>query len=228
MTNRTTIALSILTTSDVHGHLLPTDYRGAGPKPLGLARLAGLIAREREQADAALLIDNGDLLQGTPLAYVAAKRAALRAAHPAIAALNHLRYDAAVVGNHEFNYGRGLLEEAVAQSAFPWLAANVADHKSGDPAFGRPYIVRKLGEDGPTVAVLGVTTHYIPHWERPEHIEGLTFRDARETVRIWVEKIKREERPDALIVCYHGGFERDVDTGIATEEIGRASCRERV
>jgi len=215
-------SLTILATSDLHGHLYPTDYRGPEVRPLGLARLAGTIARIRQQESEVLLIDNGDLLQGTPMAYVAAHQANIRSKHPMVDALNHLRYDAAVVGNHEFNYGRELLDDAVRQSNYPWLAANIVEEASGEPAFGSPYFVRRIGDgnggEGPVIAVLGVTTHYIPNWERPEHIEGLGFLDAHETVKAWARRIREEEQPDVMVVCYHGGFERDLACGTVTEE----------
>ncbi len=219
MSHTPLMTLTILTTSDVHGYLYPTDYRSSEVLPIGLARLAGLIEQEREQADEVLLIDNGDLLQGTPMAYAAAMQEPIRAQHPVIAAMNHLGYDAAVIGNHEFNYGKELLDEAMRQSAFRWLSANITTRDSGEPAYGSPYFVKKLrGGTGPKVAVLGATTHYIPNWERPEHIEGLEFKDAYESVKAWVQEIRAAEQPDVLVVCYHGGFERDPEQGAPEEE----------
>ena len=209
------LTIDILVTSDLHGHLFPTDYRSSEERPFGLGKLAALIERERRGAEATLLIDNGDLLQGSPLAYYCAKLAG-GGEHPCVAALNRLRYDAAVIGNHEFNYGRALLDRAVRDAEFPWLSANTVDLATGGPAFGKPYIVKTF-RGGVKAAVLGVTTHYVPNWEQPEHIEGLEFRDALSAVKQWAEYIRREERPDVLIVAYHGGFERDLESGRPTE-----------
>ena len=86
-----------------------------------------------------------------------------------------------------------------------------------EPAFGKPYLIKHIGDI--RVAVLGVTTHYIPSWENPSHIQGLEFRDALETVKEWVPRIRLEERPDVMIVAYHGGFERDMETGEPAESI---------
>lgn len=218
--------ITILATSDIHGYIYPTDYRSKDERPLGLAKLATLIRQERLGDPDLLLLENGDLIQGSPLAAYAVKQG--KGAHPAVAALNELGYDAAVPGNHEFNYGPDLLRRVMNESAFPWLSAGITD-KAGVPAFGVPYIVKKIEEV--KVAVLGVTTHYIPHWENPAHIRDWMFGDALETVKRWVPRIRAEVQPDVLIVAYHGGFERDLMTGEPAERLtgenqGYAMCVE--
>lgn len=206
--------MTILATSDIHGYIYPTDYRSKEERPLGLAKLATLIRKERLSDPDLLLLDNGDLIQGSPLAAYAVKQG--EGPHPAVAALNELGYDAAVPGNHEFNYGPDMLHRVMNESAFPWLSAGITD-KAGVPAFGVPYIVKRIGEV--KAAVLGVTTHYIPNWENPAHIRGWTFSDALETVKRWVPRIRAEVQPDVLIVAYHGGFERDLATGEPAERL---------
>ena len=210
-------SVTLLQTSDVHGHIYPTDYRGTEDKPLGLAKLATLIRRERQNNPSLLLIEGGDLLQGTPLMYHHAKYGG-NGQHPAAAALNALGYDAAVVGNHEFNYGPELLERTISQSSCPYLCANIVDALEGGPAFGQPYRMFTSPE-GIRIAVLGVVTHFIPDWEEPSNIRGLAFEDALESARRWTAYIRRAEAPDAVVVCYHGGFERDPATGAATEPL---------
>ena len=206
MQDEPSIHICILATSDIHGHIYPTDYRDSEDRRFGLAKLATIIEAERTSCANMLLIDNGDLIQGSPLTYHYAKFNR-DLTHPAITALNHLRYDAAVIGNHEFNYGPQLLNKAVKDSHFPWLAANIVNSATGESAFGKPYLIKIIQEEI-KVAVLGATTHFIPNWEHPEYIEGLQFKDALSTVKAWVEIIRRDERPDVLVVAYHGGFER--------------------
>ncbi len=230
MDNDAEFRLTVLVTSDLHGHLFPTDYRGSAERELGLAKLATLIERERTLNPSALLIDNGDLIQGTPLMYHHAKFAADADIHPAVNALNYLQYDAAVIGNHEFNYGTQVLSRAIAQSDFPWLSANILNSANGLPAFGKPYVIKRTPE-GATVAILGLTTPYIPNWELPSHIAGLEFRDAVDTAKHWVAHIRETERPDVMIVSYHGGFERDLRSGEPSEPLtgenqGHALCME--
>ncbi|HFK1434039.1 TPA: bifunctional UDP-sugar hydrolase/5'-nucleotidase, partial [Bacillus cereus] len=75
------------------------------------------------------------------------------------------------------------------------------------------------------------TTHYIPNWEQPNHIKDLQFKDALETTQNWVSYIHEHEKPDLLVVAYHGGFERNLQTGVPTEVLtgenqGYAMCHE--
>ncbi len=229
MTTSTSIFLTILHTSDIHGHLYPTDYREPGDKPLGLAKLSTLITRERILDPSLILLDNGDLLQGTPLMYHYTKFDH-RGKHPAARALCALRYDAAVPGNHEFNYGLELLDQVMSESGCPWLSANIVSQNEGLPAYGLPYRLFEL-PNGIRIAVLGVTTHYIPNWENPANIAGLEFKDALETAQSWIHHIRKNEHPDALVVSYHGGFERDPLTGDPTEPLtgenqGYAMCEQ--
>lgn len=221
--------VELLVTSDLHGHIRPINYRTREELGSGLAKLAAMIRRERERTPELMLIDNGDLLQGSPLAYYSAAFGKDRI-NPCVSALNELGYDAAVIGNHEFNYGLPLLRKAASDSNFPWLSAGIVDEANGEPSFGRPYIVKMIN-NRIKVAVLGVTTHLIPNWENPAHIEGLRFRDALAAVKEWVPRIRSEERPDLLVVAYHGGFERDLSTGEETEtqtgeNQGYAMCTE--
>ncbi|WP_127491949.1 bifunctional metallophosphatase/5'-nucleotidase [Paenibacillus glycanilyticus] len=206
----------ILVTSDIHGYIQPVDYRTREEIPSGLAKLAALIKEERTKCPNLLLIDNGDMLQGSPFAAYAAAHAS--GIHPCIEVMNRLRYDAAVPGNHEFNYGFETLKHAALASCFPWLSSNILSKESGEPVLGRPYIVKRV-EDKLKVVILGATTHYIPHWEKASHIIGLQFRDSLEAVKAWVTYIREHEQPDLLIVSYHGGFERDLANGQATERL---------
>ncbi|HBU83945.1 MAG TPA: bifunctional metallophosphatase/5'-nucleotidase [Paenibacillus sp.] len=239
----TTASFDIMVTSDLHGAIRPIHYNTNAYRPAGLALLASLIRRERERSPELLLVDNGDLLQGSPLASYAASFVSDHEVHPFINVLNELGYDAAVMGNHEFNYGQQLLRKAVEESHFPWLSANivmehqddtimnhlnegkhdeetrpVAPSGAGIPAFGPPYLIKTLSS-GVKIALLGATTHYIPNWEHPKNIEGLHFLDALETIRAWVGYIREHEQPDLLVVSYHGGFESDLETGEPTERL---------
>jgi 2',3'-cyclic-nucleotide 2'-phosphodiesterase/3'-nucleotidase len=229
MNSNKTIVCEILVTSDLHGHIQPVDYRTREMRHQGLAQIATLIHRERLHTPELLLIDNGDLIQGTPLAYYSATHGKENH-NPAIAVLNELQYDAAILGNHEFNFGLELLGKAVQDSHFPWLSAGITHSGTHEPAFGKPYIVKWI-DNQIKVVILGVSTHYIPHWENPLHLQGLAFHDALETVKSWCATIRAEEQPDLLAVAYHGGFERDLQSGEPAERLtgenqGYAMCME--
>ncbi|UQZ33391.1 bifunctional metallophosphatase/5'-nucleotidase [Paenibacillus sp. PK3_47] len=219
----------LLETSDLHGFILPESYATRKEVPYGLARIASIVQDIRRNHSNTLLIDNGDCLQGTPLTYYHAKvNSGLP--NPVIGCLNGLRYDAAVLGNHEFNYGLPYLRNAVEASDFPWLSANIVDASTGRPLFGKPYIIREM-ESGVRVGVLGLTTSYIPVWEQPEHIAGLRFEDPVQTAQHWIPVMKAEGQADVIVVSYHGGFERDPGTGTPTEpltgeNVGYALCEQ--
>src|SRR6476660_9589829 len=113
-----TVCISILHTTDLHGHILPTaDYDG-NPDYGGLARCAAQIRRWRRQNSNSILIDVGDVYQGTDVSL--RNKGALM-----IDLLNHLKYDAWVVGNHEFDWGMEGFEHVLQQSNMPVLAANM-------------------------------------------------------------------------------------------------------
>lgn len=212
-----TCQVTILVTSDVHGHVLPLNYGTNQPEASGLAKIATLIKREKALNENLLIVDNGDSIQGTPLTYHYAKFQP-HEPNPMMQIFNHLGYDAAIIGNHEFNYGLGLLEQAVRESRFPWLSANIVDSKTGEPHFGTPYIIKTFA-NGLRVGLLGLTTPYIPNWEKPDHIRGLRFDDAVACAKHWVKRLRKEEGVDLVVVSYHGGFERDLDTGEPVEAL---------
>jgi 2',3'-cyclic-nucleotide 2'-phosphodiesterase / 3'-nucleotidase len=207
--------IHIYVTSDIHGNVLPLTYGSNEKADLGLAKAVALIKEEIKKNDNCVLIDNGDLIQGTPLTYHYAR---LNGAsiNPMVLLLNKLKFDAAVIGNHEFNYGLPLLQKTVNESKFPWLSANIVWEMSGEPLFGKPYLIKNF-KNGCKIAVLGLTTQHIPNWENPEHIKGIAFLDAVETAKKWVPVLK--EKADIVVVSYHGGFERDIESGKPTETL---------
>lgn len=220
--------ITILETSDIHGSIYPLNYGNNEKANLGLGKLATKIQQERSLDNQLILVDNGDLIQGTPLTYYYVQFLKDQK-NPMISLLNHLKYDASVIGNHEFNYGMDVLNQAINESNSPWLSANILDEKSKQPYFGRPYIIKEV--EGVKIAILGVTTHYIPNWESEQNIIGLEFKDALQETKKWVDYIHQQENPDVLIVSYHGGFERDLETGEPTENLtgenqGYAICQE--
>lgn len=211
------IKLIILETSDVHGNMIPIDYSNNEKTENGMSKIADIIEEERNSNENIILIDNGDMLQGTPLTYYYAK-IDKRDKNSIIDVLNFLKYDAAVIGNHEFNYGMEILNNSIKQSNFPWLSANILNKNSLKPAFGNPYIIKSF-QNGLKVGILGLTTKYIPNWENPDIIDELKFEDVIKTAEKWIKVLKEKEKVDLVVVSYHGGFERDLDTGKPTESI---------
>ncbi len=206
--------LTILETSDVHGCLFPINYGTNDKADVGLGKIASLIKQERAQNEHVLLIENGDLIQGTPLMYHHA-RFEEDEKNPMISLTNELSYDAGIFGNHEFNYGLPFLKKAVNEASYPMLAANILNKETREPFFGTPYMVKEINDL--KIGILGLTTHYIPNWEKEENIAGIHFEDAFESAKKWVPYLKEKEQVDLIVVAYHGGFERDLATGEPTE-----------
>lgn len=198
--------IHLAVTSDIHGYLMPTTFRNE-IEPLGLIKIAHEIEQLRNTAPT-ILIDNGDLIQGSPLTYYHNKyRKEL--ANPVIQLANEMNYDVAVFGNHEFNYGQAFLKNAIKQSTFPWLAANILDEQG--ESITQPYIIKKIA--GIRIGIIGVTTHFVTRWEEPEHITGWHFEDAYESAKKWTTFLQASGEVDLIVLCYHGGFAHDLSTG---------------
>lgn len=216
--------IQILVTSDVHGYLMPTTYRGI-TEPVGLAKAASLIENLRQQHPT-ILIENGDLIQGSPLTYYH-QRFHPEQPNPIINAANALRYDLAIFGNHEFNYGLPVLENTIQASHFPWLSANI--YTKDGSTWMQPYVIQEVA--GIRVGIIGITTQLVPLWEDPSHIEGLIFEDSFESAKKWLCIMKEQENVDITVLCYHGGFAHDLTSGDLLEpdtgeNVGYQMCKE--
>lgn len=209
------VQLVILHTSDLHGNIFPIDYATNKTSDVGLAKIATLVKQIKNEFQNVLLIDSGDLIQGTPLEYYHAK-IENKPVDPMVLVMNKLGYSSWTLGNHEFNYGLEILNKAISEAQFPALSANIVKKGTEEPAF-KPYHIVIV--DGIKVGILGLTTKFIPNWEDPKNIEGLDFLDPVEVAKKYVEFLRNEENVDLLIVAYHGGLERDPKTGEPTEEL---------
>ncbi|WP_126992398.1 5'-nucleotidase C-terminal domain-containing protein [Thermosipho globiformans] len=205
----------ILHSSDLHGNILPINYATNSPSDVGLAKIATLVKQFRNEYQNVILIDTGDLIQGTPLEYYHA-RIDNKPVDPMVLVMNKLGYSAWIIGNHEFNYGLDVLKKAVSEAQFPALSANIIDVKENSSLF-KPYHIVNVGDI--KIGILGLTTKYIPNWEDPKNIEGLDFLDPVEVAKKYVDILKNKENVDIVIVAYHGGLERDPQTGEPTEEL---------
>ncbi|MUO33895.1 bifunctional metallophosphatase/5'-nucleotidase [Enterococcus gallinarum] len=203
--------ITFLETSDMHGYVYPTNFADDHDLAIGAAKVATKLKQLKAEADGpVVMIENGDFIQGSPLSYYIAK-----SQHPVAEltkVINHMAYDVHVLGNHEFNYGLAYLQEAIASYQSPVLAANILNEE-GQPYFGKAYTI--LEKDGIKIAVLGLVTQYIPHWEQPATIKGMRFESIIQTAKKYVPELRKQA--DLVIVSYHGGFEKDLVTGEATE-----------
>ncbi|MFF3206038.1 bifunctional metallophosphatase/5'-nucleotidase [Streptomyces sp. NPDC002962] len=211
-------ALTVLGTTDLHGHVFNWDYfkdaeyKDAAGNAQGLARVSTLVNQIRAEKgrENTLLLDAGDTIQGTPLTYYYAKVDPITAkggpVHPMAQAMNAIGYDAAALGNHEFNYGIETLRKFESQLRFPLLGANAVDAKTLKPAFA-PYVIKTFcvkGAPPVKVAVLGLTNPGIAIWDKA-YVQGkLAFPGLEEQAAKWVPKLK-SLGADVVIVSAHSG-----------------------
>ncbi len=211
--------LRIMETTDIHVHVFPYDYYADKPRDtVGLSRTASIINEIRSEATNSLLVDNGDFLQGNPMGdYIAYERGMKEGdSHPIITAFNTVGYDAATLGNHEFNYGLDFLEKALAGAEFPVVLANVAKETGASPrddtTLVKPYAILERevemgdGSKHPIkIGVIGFTPPQIMNWDR-KHLEGnVQARDIVETAQAYVPEMQ-EQGCDLIIALSHSGI----------------------
>jgi 2',3'-cyclic-nucleotide 2'-phosphodiesterase/3'-nucleotidase len=201
--------VTILQTTDLHGHIYPIDYYTNKPDMNGLAKAATVIKQARKENPNLLLLDSGDTIQGTPLAYYHNKKNNAPP-DPMMLVMSHLKYDAMAVGNHEYNFGLKVLEKARGEAQFPWLSANTYRKQTGEN-YHKPYLVKEV--NGVRVGILGLTTPGIPSWENPENFAGLEFREPVAEAKKWVKVLREKERVDLVVISMHMGIEEDLKTG---------------
>jgi 2',3'-cyclic-nucleotide 2'-phosphodiesterase/3'-nucleotidase/5'-nucleotidase len=217
-------------TTDVHGWLLPYDYYTGEQTDHGLALLLPLIDSVRAaNTGATVLVDSGDLLQGNALNFVHAELIP-GTAHPVARAMNLAGYDAAAIGNHEFNYGIEHLNRVIRQATFPFLSANIFHAGSSEHAY-QPYTIleRQLSGRVVKIGMSAVTPPGVLLWDR-DNVEGrLDFRDVVASVRPLVARM-RDEGADVVVIASHGGLEGssyDPEvTGVPGENAAAAIARE--
>ena len=226
------LKLRILGTTDVHMHLLSYDYYQDKPvQEYGLERTATLIKAARAEAPNNLLFDTGDLLQGNPLGDYVARIKPLQPGqvHPAYRVMHALRYDAANVGNHEFNYGLPYLRLALSGAGIPIISANVLQDEGpakGEPAFA-PYVMleRRFADEAGKVhalkiGVIGFVPPQIMQWDRLALAGRVAARDIPQTARTLIPRM-RAEGADVVVVVAHSGFEFGTTVFFAENTVAR-------
>ncbi|MEU1280549.1 5'-nucleotidase C-terminal domain-containing protein [Streptomyces sp. NPDC005805] len=211
-------SFTVMGTTDLHGNVFNWDYftdkefDDKDHNDVGLAKISTLVERVRREKGRrnTLLIDAGDTIQGTQLSYYYAKVDPITArrgpVHPMAQAMNAIGYDAAALGNHEFNYGIPVLRKFEEQCDFPLLGANALDAKTLRPAFA-PYSMHRLrtpcGRDV-RVAVLGLTNPGIAIWDKLNVGGKMVFPGLEEQAAKWVPRL-RSMGADVVIVSAHSG-----------------------
>lgn len=211
--------LKIYFTSDIHGYVFPTDYRDPGECDIGLFKCVNQFHKDGNT----LFIDGGDVLQGSPLC--AFCHDSIGEASQFAEIMNCCGYDYVTLGNHDFNYGMEYLNSYLDALKAKCVCQN-AVYENGEVRF--PFCIHVL-ENGLRIGVVGIVTDYVNVWERSEHLTGLKISNPLEAARDALQKLK-SSNVDITVCVYHGGFERDLETGRVlsntTENIAYRLCEE--
>ncbi|HHF2899378.1 TPA: 2',3'-cyclic-nucleotide 2'-phosphodiesterase [Vibrio alginolyticus] len=211
-----TIKLRIIETTDIHTNVMDYDYYKDQPsQQIGLSRAATIVKQAKSETENTVLVDNGDLIQGSPMGdYMAAKGINAGEIHPVYKAMNQLDYDVGNIGNHEFNYGLEFLKNSIDGANFPYVSANVFDKKTGEHYF-KPYLIKThtfKDTDGQSheikVGYIGFVPPQIMVWDK-KNLEGKVFaEDITETAKKLVPQMKKEGA-DVIVAIPHSGISTD-------------------
>ncbi|HAK00346.1 MAG TPA: bifunctional metallophosphatase/5'-nucleotidase [Bacteroidales bacterium] len=206
------VRVQILVTADIHARIFPYDFVNDRPFNASMAHVYTLVRAARAQPGSNLiLLDNGDLIQGSPAGYFAHfVQEADKNLFSRV--MNLMRFDAATVGNHDIEAGPEVYNRLLREFRFPWLGANVLNTETGEPFF-KPYTI--ISRQGVRIAVLGLTTPGVPTWLPEKLWKGMQFQELAESAKYWVRHIKEKENPDAIVGLFHSGL------GSATPEPGQ-------
>ena len=209
--------LRIIFTSDIHGYFFNTDYMDREIKPQGLLHLATRYNKD----DETLIIDGGDMLQGSPFTYFSK----LENSPDRIACImNKVGYDFVTIGNHDFNYGYEYFKKYLEYLDAECVCENCLNEE-GNPIY--PYKIVTM-KNGLKVGIVGCVTEFVNFWETPKNLGEVSIGNIIENLKRAYEEMKDEV--DITICVYHGGFECDIDTKkiieTSGENVGLKICNE--
>lgn len=221
-----TIKLRIIETTDIHTNVMDYDYYKDTPsEKIGLVRTATLVKAAQDEVENSVLVDNGDLIQGSPMGdYMAAKGIKKGEVHPVYKAMNLLDYDVGNIGNHEFNYGLDFLDRSLEGATFPYISANVMDATTGKHYF-TPYIIKEhtfKDTDGNAhqvkVGYIGFVPPQIMVWDK-KNLEGKVI---AEDIKASAEKLVPEMKAkgaDVIVAVPHSGLSQDEYQAMAENSV---------
>ncbi|WP_392566229.1 bifunctional 2',3'-cyclic-nucleotide 2'-phosphodiesterase/3'-nucleotidase [Utexia brackfieldae] len=211
-----TVDLRIMETSDIHANMMDYDfYKEATTPRYGFTRTAALIRQAQTEKHNFVLVDNGDLIQGSPMGDWAFSQPSWdKLTHPAIKALNSLQYTVGGLGNHEFNYGLPFLDSVIKGAQYPYINANVFDLNTKQPYFTPYVILDKPVTDraGQThslkIGYISFVPPQIMQWDKNNLSDKVYTNDITETARQFVPQMKAAGA-DIIIAIAHSGLSTD-------------------
>lgn len=216
-------SIVIMGTTDIHGNIFPINYFNGKTQNYGLAKVYTKIKEIRKTNPNTLLVDSGDLLQGTPLTDYYGKKDKL-SVNPMIKAMNIMKYDALGIGNHEYDYGIDNLLKAVKNANFSMLSANTYYYKKNTPVF-KPYIIKNVS--GIKVGIIGFTTPGVAVWSKNLVDKKYEFKDIIQVAKKYIPELKKQV--DIIVAVPHSGLEDvkgmggyDSSVGLPPENVGKS------
>lgn len=212
-----TTRIVIVATTDVHGRAVDWDHATDRPFAGGITRVATVVDSLRARYPGqVVVVDAGDLIQGNPFAAYFA-RIAERDTNPVIRAMNLAGYDAATLGNHDFNWGLPYLRRTLAGARFPYVSGNVRAVPGG-ALVHPPYVVAE--RSGVRIGIAGFTTPGVMVWDR-ENVRGRLRVAPIEASALPVLRRLRRDADFAVVLVHSGmGGESSYDTtGVGPENV---------
>lgn len=221
-----TVDLRIIETTDLHGNMMNFDYfKDQSVDTFGLAKTANLIHQARNEVKNSVLVDNGDLIQGSPMAdYAVNKGLKNGEIHPVYKAMNTLNYTVGNIGNHEFNFGLDFLQKSLAGAKFPYINANVYDAKTGQPFFKQyiivdtPVIDREGNQHTIKIGYIGFVPPQIMQWDKLNLDGKVVVKDITETAKQLVPQMKKEGA-NIIIAIPHSGVSAEPYKALAENSV---------
>lgn len=202
------LKLGICHTNDTHGHMLP--FRAHGEEGWGgVAKRRVAIQRARSDTGYYwLVLDAGDVFQGTPLSNMLTGFLDLEC-------MNQMGYDAMCLGNHEFDFGFELIRSRMLDVNFNMLCANVIDRERGT-SVGKPYVILRRGDY--RIGVIGLTTETLVYETHPRVKDSVIVFPAIPVAKSLAGYL-RSTGCDIVIALTHEGYNRDLALAEAVPEL---------
>jgi len=198
---REPVCAQIFSTNDTHGRLLAAKQSWSkGRRVGGSAAIAGYAGRAalRTPECPVFIVSGGDIMQGTLVSN-------LTDGASTVETFNAIGYDAAAIGNHEFDWGIDVLRQRIRQADFPWLGANIYEKATGEhPSWDRPWAI--VEKDGVRVGFVGMTTISTPTTSLPANVADLEFRSIAEALDRYIPEVRAEGVDFVVALMHEGAF----------------------
>jgi 2',3'-cyclic-nucleotide 2'-phosphodiesterase (5'-nucleotidase family) len=216
------VCARIFSTNDTHGRLLPAEQSWSEGRPVGgSAAIAGYVREAREETPECpmFVLSGGDMMQGTLISNLTEGESTIRA-------MNAIGYDAAAIGNHEFDWGVDVLVDRIGDADFPMLGANIyLKGAERHPDWVTPWTI--IERDGVRVGVVGMTTRSTPTSSRPENVAEFEFRSISDALDRYIPELRARGVDFVVAVMHEGAFcdQQRVCRGEAIDALTRATER---